>query len=66
MAAASLLASATGSGICRVDWLDGRWVRGRVPYCSVEAIRGEVGVEEGEEADEDADDFEEVKGESIK
>lgn len=37
-----------------------------MPYCSVEAIRGEVGVVEGEEADEDADDFEEVKGESIK
>ncbi|OCH93813.1 hypothetical protein OBBRIDRAFT_817558 [Obba rivulosa] len=38
-----LLASATGSGLCRVDWLLGRWMRDRVPYYGVQGIRGEIG-----------------------
>ncbi|KAH9001013.1 hypothetical protein EDB92DRAFT_1811948 [Lactarius akahatsu] len=41
LAAAGLLASATGSGLCRVDWLEGRWFRDRVPYERVEAVRME-------------------------
>lgn len=39
LAAAGLLASATGSGLCRVELLEGRWFRDRVPYERVEAIR---------------------------
>ncbi|KAI9459447.1 hypothetical protein BJY52DRAFT_1186406 [Lactarius psammicola] len=41
LAAAGLLASATGSGLCRVDFLEGRWFRDRVPYERVEAVRME-------------------------
>ncbi len=44
LAAAGLLASATGSGLCRVDFLEGKWFRERVPYERVEAIRLEEGV----------------------
>ncbi|KAI0306286.1 hypothetical protein B0F90DRAFT_1688642 [Multifurca ochricompacta] len=39
LAAAGLLASATGSGLCRVDFLKGRWFRDRVPYERIEAMR---------------------------
>ena len=38
LAAGGLLASATGSGLCRVDFLEGKWFRDRVPYERVEAI----------------------------
>ena len=38
-----LLASATGSGLCRVDLLEGRWFRDN-PYEHVEAIRLEEDV----------------------
>ncbi|KAI0672794.1 hypothetical protein C8Q78DRAFT_1077122 [Trametes maxima] len=37
-----LLASATGSGLCRVDWLLGRWMRDQTPYTGIEGIRGET------------------------
>jgi transcription factor C subunit 6 len=49
-----LLASATGSGLCRVDWLSGRWFRDRVPYYDIERMRGELGdMEIDEEEDEE-------------
>jgi transcription factor C subunit 6 len=44
LAAGVLLASGTGSGLCRVDFLEGRWFRDRVPYERVEAIRLEENV----------------------
>jgi transcription factor C subunit 6 len=44
LAAAGLLVSATGSGLCRVDFLEGRWFRDRVPYERVEAMRLEEDV----------------------
>jgi transcription factor C subunit 6 len=53
---ASLLASATASGLCRVDWLEGRWLRDKVPYVSVENIRREGGNDEGELSPADDDD----------
>ncbi|KAI0823602.1 hypothetical protein BC628DRAFT_1490013 [Trametes gibbosa] len=37
-----LLASATGSGLCRVDWLLGRWARDQLPYTGIEGMRGET------------------------
>ncbi|RPD66548.1 hypothetical protein L226DRAFT_454990 [Lentinus tigrinus ALCF2SS1-7] len=37
-----LLASATGSGLCRVDWLLGRWGKDPPPYNGVEGMRGEM------------------------
>jgi len=52
LAAAELLASATGSGLCRVDFLEGRWFRDRVPYERVEAMRME---EDGMDVDEPED-----------
>ena len=42
LAGASLLASATASGLCRVDWLTGRWIKDRTPYVSVPKMRKEV------------------------
>jgi transcription factor C subunit 6 len=53
LAAAGLLASATGSGLCRVDFLEGRWFRDRVPYERVEAMRME---EDGMDVDEEPED----------
>jgi transcription factor C subunit 6 len=46
-----MLASATASGICRVDWLQGRWLKGRVPYRSVPKMRGELDTDEMEVED---------------
>ncbi|KAI0063453.1 hypothetical protein BV25DRAFT_1915354 [Artomyces pyxidatus] len=40
--ASPLLASATASGLCRVDWLAGRWMKGKVPYERVESMRRET------------------------
>ncbi|KAG6854374.1 hypothetical protein C0991_007365 [Blastosporella zonata] len=42
LAASGLLASSTGSGLCRVDELWGRWIKGKVPYGGIEHIRGEM------------------------
>jgi len=42
MARAPLLASATASGLCRVDWLLGRFAQNRFPYTNIEVLRGEV------------------------
>lgn len=42
LSGAPLLASATGSGLCRVDWLLGRWIKDKVPYVSVPDMRKEV------------------------
>ena len=42
LARAPLLASATASGICRIDWLLGHFQDGRVPYGGIEAIRNET------------------------
>lgn len=50
---APLLASATGSGLCRVDWLLGRWLKDRVPYVNVPSMRKEVeGVSDEESVEE--------------
>ncbi|KAG7098482.1 hypothetical protein E1B28_000427 [Marasmius oreades] len=38
---AGLLASATGSGLCRVDYLWGRWMRDKCPYTDISSIRME-------------------------
>ncbi|KAF8516951.1 hypothetical protein BU17DRAFT_92339 [Hysterangium stoloniferum] len=54
MARAPLLASATASGLCRVDWLLGRFPHDRFPYGGVAALRGEVGgIDNEEEVEED-------------
>ena len=49
---ASLLASTTGCGLCRIDWLTGKWMGDRVPYSGIQGIRNEV-----EADDEMEDDF---------
>ena len=41
LGAASLLASGTAAGLGRVDRLEGIWLRNRIPYTSVQAIRME-------------------------
>lgn len=51
LANACWLASATASGLCRVDWLTGRWIQGRMPYYSVEGIRNEVEADDEIESD---------------
>lgn len=50
------MASATASGICRVDWLQGRWLKGRVPYGTVPKIRGELDTDEMEVDDSLSED----------
>ncbi|GJE90687.1 hypothetical protein PsYK624_068310 [Phanerochaete sordida] len=55
LANACWLASATASGLCRVDWLSGKWLQDKLPYRSIEGIRGEVEVED--ESDDDDDDY---------
>jgi transcription factor C subunit 6 len=58
LGSAGLLASATGSGLCRVDFLGGRWFRDRVPYERVEAMRlEEDAMDVDVEEPEDNDDF---------
>ncbi|KAF7986658.1 hypothetical protein HWV62_26496 [Athelia sp. TMB] len=52
---ASLLASGTASGLCRVDNLRGRWIRDRIPYCGIENIRMEDGAAGGDDEEEDMD-----------
>lgn len=53
LANAPWLASATASGLCRVDWLAGKWVNERLPYQSVEGIRGEVDIDGDDDDDDD-------------
>ncbi|KAH8117283.1 WD40-repeat-containing domain protein [Phellopilus nigrolimitatus] len=55
LARAPLLASATASGLCRIDWLAGQFLKAKVPYGGIEYIRGEVLVEGGEMEEEDED-----------
>lgn len=38
-----LLVSGTASGLCRIDWLTGRWFKGQtLGPGGIEALRGEV------------------------
>jgi transcription factor C subunit 6 len=46
---APLLASATGSGLCRIDWLIGSWNKNRIPYGGIEGIRMEADVDHAED-----------------
>ncbi|KAI0080527.1 hypothetical protein K474DRAFT_202496 [Panus rudis PR-1116 ss-1] len=50
-----LLVSATASGLCRVDWLLGRWMRDRIPYNGVEGMRQEGGARVPMDLDDDSD-----------
>lgn len=67
--AAGLLASATASGLCRVDVLRGRWMRDRVPYGGMDGIRGagtggnDDGDGDSREEDEEDEDEEDEEGE---
>ncbi|TFK36417.1 hypothetical protein BDQ12DRAFT_686864 [Crucibulum laeve] len=42
LAASGLLATATASGLCRIDVLWGRWIKDKVPYGGIEHIRREL------------------------
>lgn len=42
LARGPLLASATASGLCRIDWLLGRFDKNRIPYYNIQTLRGEV------------------------
>ncbi|KAF7346119.1 Pre-mRNA splicing factor [Mycena sanguinolenta] len=55
LAASSLLASSTASGLCRVDVVWGRWLNDKVPYGSIQALRMEEGAQ-GDAMDVDSDD----------
>ena len=52
LASSGLLASATASGLCRIDNLWGRWIKDKVPYGNVENIRGEDGAAMDVDSDE--------------
>jgi len=45
------LASGTASGLVRIDWLQGRWFRGAIPYTSISNIRFEGQPLEGQASD---------------
>ncbi|KAG8804442.1 hypothetical protein FRC17_005971, partial [Serendipita sp. 399] len=47
LGSAPFLACGTVSGLIRVDYLEGMWTKGAIPYVSIERIRGEAGLEEG-------------------
>lgn len=50
-----LLVSGTASGLCRVDWVTGRWFKGReLGPGGIEGLRGETGID----GDVDMDDAE--------
>ncbi|KAJ8076390.1 hypothetical protein PM082_000813 [Marasmius tenuissimus] len=54
LANSGLLASATGSGLCRVDYLWGRWYKDKRPYVDLDTIRMEgmaFGSSSGSESD---------------
>jgi len=53
---APLLASATASGLCRVDWLIGHFARDHVPYNGVKFIRKEFGANAGEESQDELEE----------
>jgi transcription factor C subunit 6 len=55
---AGVLASGTSAGIVRIDNLEGRWFCDRVPYGSVDAIRGEGSKGSGDDEEEEEDDEE--------
>ena len=46
LAASRMLASGTASGMCRVDCLSGRWMKGKVPYGSVVNARKDIGADD--------------------
>lgn len=52
---ASLLASATGCGLCRIDWLTGKWHKDNMPYKTIEVIRAE-GEHEADDIEDDMED----------
>lgn len=52
LGSSTLLASATASGLCRVDCLFGRWFKEKMPYGGIRSIRME-----DEAATEDDDDM---------
>lgn len=56
LAAAGLLASATASGLCRVDELWGRWIKDKVPYTAIEHIRMELPDANAMDVDSDESD----------
>lgn len=61
-----LLASATASGLCRVDCLFGRWSKEKIPYGGVSAIRLEnksIIEDDEDENDFDGDGNEDAEGE---
>ena len=58
LARSPMLASATASGLCRVDWLLGRWGKDPQPYNGIEGMRGET--TETFDEDEEDDDVEQL------
>ncbi|KAF9053300.1 hypothetical protein BJ165DRAFT_1383711 [Panaeolus papilionaceus] len=55
LASCGLLAAGTSSGLCRVDWVLGRWAKDKIPYGSVSNVRMEdVGSDDAMDVDSDA------------
>jgi transcription factor C subunit 6 len=58
LSTAPLLASGMACGLCRVDWLPGRFAQDRIPYGDIAMVRMEdadrevIGYDEEEEVDE--------------
>lgn len=50
------LLSATASGLCRLDWLLGRFAQDRFPYSDIQRLRGEIEVGEVDDMEEEDGD----------
>lgn len=59
MARSPWLASATASGLCRLDWLLGRFAHNRFPYVDIHRLRGDVEMDEVDELEDDDDEEDE-------
>jgi len=52
---ASLLASGMACGLVRVEWLEGRFYAGRIPYQNIESLRQEGADQNAMDIDEEDD-----------
>ena len=55
LAGTPLLASASASGLCRIDWLVGKWGREPIPYNGADGIRAETGAQSDEAEDDESE-----------
>ncbi|KZO98669.1 hypothetical protein CALVIDRAFT_30913 [Calocera viscosa TUFC12733] len=58
LARSFMLASGGASGLVRIDWVSGTWIKGNMPYRKIEVLRGEVHGVDDDIQDQEEDDYE--------